>query len=190
MFHSLHLENEEIEKFSIEMHLTKRGNNLINFQSPGASLQDTFTVVSSACLYLVPLCSVRERFSACSFCLSASSSWASLCFSSAERAWPALTNASGVWNIQTHHIELVCRSMNERRKGLQRLTWSLNMREIISSTCMLHCCSLWADARNLTRSSKPLMWTAHNTRSCTLASSSTFCQQRDDHKLEKRGTVR
>lgn len=37
------------------------------------------------------------------------------------------------------------------------LTWSLNIRVIISKTCKLHCCSLWADARNWTRSSKPLM---------------------------------
>lgn len=50
----------------------------------------------SAWLYLGPLCNVRERFAASSFCLSASSSWESLCFSSAERAWPALTKASGV----------------------------------------------------------------------------------------------
>lgn len=48
------------------------------------------------CLHLVPLCKVRECFSACSFCLSASSSLESFFFSSAERAWPALTKASGV----------------------------------------------------------------------------------------------
>lgn len=46
--------------------------------------------------HLVPLWNVRERFSACSFCLSASSSRESLCFSSVERAWPALTKVSGV----------------------------------------------------------------------------------------------
>lgn len=58
-----------------------------------------------ACLYLVPLCKLRERFSACSFCLSASSSWQSLCFSSADRAWPALTKASGVCKSKQRKLE-------------------------------------------------------------------------------------
>lgn len=47
--------------------------------------------------YLVPRCRVRKRFSACSLCFRASSSWESLCFSSIDLAWPALTKASGVW---------------------------------------------------------------------------------------------
>ncbi len=139
----------------------------------------------AAWLYLVPLCNVRDRFSACSFCLSASSSWESLCFSSVERAWPALTKASGVCKERTK------RSNTEQLEicvcTLKRsfwLTWSLNMREIISNTCMLHCCSLWADARNLTRSSKPLMWMAHSSLSWTLASSSTF--YRRDRDLRRR----
>lgn len=59
-------------------------------------------------------------------------------------------------------------------EGLCSLTWSLNMSDIISKTCILHCCSLWADARNFTRSSKPLMWMAHSSLSWMLASSSTF----------------
>lgn len=54
-----------------------------------------------------------------------------------------------------------------------RLTWSRNMREMISRTCRAHCCSTWALARNLSRSSIPLMCSAHSTRSCTLASPST-----------------
>ena len=47
-------------------------------------------------LYLVPLWKVRERLAESSRCLSASSSWESFCFCSAERACPALTKASGV----------------------------------------------------------------------------------------------
>lgn len=146
-----------------------------------------FTVLW-AWLYLVPLCNVRERFSACSFCLSASSSWESLCFSSADRAWPALTKASGVCKergraqTQNSWRSYMCTTS----KGFLSLTWSLNMRETISNTCMLHCCSLWADARNLTRSSKPLMWMAHSSLSWMLASSSTF--YRGDKRLGKKYT--
>lgn len=44
---------------------------------------------------------------------------------------------------------------------------------MISRTCRAHCCSAWALARNLSRSSIPLMCSAHSTRSCTLASPST-----------------
>lgn len=44
---------------------------------------------------------------------------------------------------------------------------------MISRTCRAHCCSPWALARNLSRSSIPLMCSAHSTRSCTLASPST-----------------
>ena len=65
------------------------------------------------------------------------------------------------------------------------LTWSLNMREMTSNTCMLHCCSLWADARNFTRSSKPLMWMAHSSLSWMLASSSTFYRKEDRQRLGK-----
>lgn len=57
--------------------------------------------------------------------------------------------------------------------GSAQLTWSRNMREMISRTCRAHCCSDWALARNLSRSSIPLMCSAHSTRSCTLASPST-----------------
>lgn len=52
-------------------------------------------------------------------------------------------------------------------------TWSRNMRETISRTCRAHCCSAGVLARNLSRSSMPLMCRAHSTRSCTLASPST-----------------
>lgn len=61
--------------------------------------------------------------------------------------------------------------------GVVGPTWSLNMRKIISSTCMLHCCSLGEDARNLIRSSKPVLCMAHSSRSWTLASPSTFCRR-------------
>lgn len=91
------------------MLLMKQEQKSINFQSSGASLQTIYFYHwlwgPSTFLYLVPLVNVRERFSACSFCLSASSSRASLCFSSAERAWPALTNDSGVCKIKTGHTE-------------------------------------------------------------------------------------
>lgn len=151
------------------------------------SLQPWSCFISEDCmsagLYLVPLLKFRERFAAFSFCLSASSSWESLCFSSSERACPALTKASGVCKKSRAQKQNCLRSIYAvLSRGIFSLTWSLNMREIISNTCILHCCSLWADARNLIKSSKPLMWMAQSSLSWTLASSSTFCRWDRDYE--------
>lgn len=59
--------------------------------------------------YLVPLWNLRDCFAAISLCLSASSSLLSLCCSSVERAWPELTNASGVCEETRAKLQNSCR---------------------------------------------------------------------------------
>lgn len=64
-----------------------------------------YDFIQNILIYLVPLCSVRLRFSASSFCLRASSSCVSFCFSCVDRLCPALTSTSGVCRVQRRHTE-------------------------------------------------------------------------------------
>lgn len=134
---------------------------------PGSSLKCART---SRCVLPLPQCLQLLRVSLLLFCRTS--------LTSAHQSFRRLCGKNKSSNTERLEI-FMCTS-----KRFFGLTWSLNMREIISNTCILHCCSLWADARNLTRSSKPLMWMAHSSRSWMLASSSTFYRKRQTGEIK------
>lgn len=80
-------------------------------------------------VYLVPLCSVRLRFSASSFCLRASSSCVSFCFSCVERLCPALTSSSGVCREQRVSNVLRHSLVRLKEKTFKKQSWNWTQRQ-------------------------------------------------------------